>query len=83
MAPARIGGPTGLGIGGILLVLAISYFTGTNPLTILNMLNGVQRMTEVPGPSESGQVGAPADQLGKFTAVVLADTDTPWRERLG
>jgi len=36
MGPARAGG---LGIGGILLVLAVSYFTGTNPLTLLNMLN--------------------------------------------
>ncbi len=45
MGPARVGG---IGLGGIVLVLAISYFTGTNPLTLLNMINGVQ---EVTGPS--------------------------------
>jgi predicted metalloprotease len=85
MGPARMGGRGGLGIGGIVLVLAISYFTGTNPLTILNMLNGVQSMTEVSAPSESepGPVGAPNDQLGKFASIVLADTETTWHELLG
>jgi predicted metalloprotease len=85
MGPARMGGRGGLGIGGIVLVLAISYFTGTNPLTILNMLNGVQSMTEVSAPSESepGPVGAPSDQLGKFASIVLADTETTWHDLLG
>jgi predicted metalloprotease len=85
MGPARMGGRGGLGIGGIVLVLAISYFTGTNPLTILNMLNGVQNMTEVSAPSESepGPVGAPSDQLGKFASIVLADTETTWHDLLG
>jgi hypothetical protein len=85
MGPASMGGRGGLGIGGIVLVLAISYFTGTNPLTILNMLNGVQSMTEVSAPSESqpGPVGAPSDQLGKFASIVLADTETTWHDLLG
>ena len=41
MGPARVGG---IGLSGIVLVLAISYFTGTNPLTLLNMINGVQEV---------------------------------------
>jgi predicted metalloprotease len=49
MGPARIGG--GLGLGGIVLVLAISYFTGINPLTLINMLNGVEEITDS-SPSE-------------------------------
>lgn len=75
MGPARVGG---IGIGGIVLVLAISYFTGTNPLTLLNMLNGVQEMS---GPSvnqEPAPMGPPHDSLGKFASVVLADTETTW-----
>lgn len=83
MSPARVGGVGGLGIGGIILVLAVSYFTGTNPLTLLNMLDGVQNMTESSAPIEAGRIGAPSDQLGKFSSVVLADTETTWTGLLG
>ena len=84
MGPARLGGKGGLGIGTIVLALAVSYFTGANPLTILNLLTGVQSVTQVSAPStESGPVGAPGDQLGKFASVVLADTETTWRTLLG
>ena len=81
MGPARIGG--GLGLGGLVLVLAVSYFTGINPLTLIDMLNGVQDMTESSEPSEPAPIGAPNDQLGKFAAIVLADTETTWRQLLG
>jgi predicted metalloprotease len=83
MGPARVGSVGGLGIGGIVLVLAVSYFTGTNPLTLINMLSGVQSMTESSAPSESAPTGAPRDQLGKFASVVLADTETTWKQLLG
>ena len=80
MGPARIGG---IGLGGIILVLAVSYFTGTNPLTLINMLSEVQS----PGiPSVDDQPaprGAPSDRLGKFASIVLADTETTWRTLLG
>lgn len=82
MGPASIG-RGGLGIGTIVLALAVSYFTGVNPLTVLNLLTGVQTMTEVSAPTESGPVGAPQDQLGRFASVVLADTETTWRNLLG
>jgi uncharacterized protein len=80
MGPARIGG---LGLGGIVLVLAVSYFTGANPLTLINMLNGVQSMTESSAPPEPGTTGPSSDQLGKFASVVLADTETTWKALLG
>jgi len=83
MGPARVGGVGGLGIGGIVLVLAVSYFTGINPLTLINMLNGVQSMPESSAPSEPAPAGTPNDQLGKFASVVLADTETTWRQLLG
>ena len=83
MGPARIGGVGGLGLGGIVLVLAVSYFTGINPLTLINMLSGGQSMTESSAPSEPAPTGSPNDQLGKFAAVVLADTETTWKALLG
>lgn len=83
MGPARIRGAGGLGLGGIVLVLAVSYFTGANPLTILNMLNGVQSMTQSSDSTENGPTGPPGDQLGKFASIVLADTETTWKQLLG
>lgn len=86
MGPARIGGRGGFGIGTIVLVLAVSYFTGANPLTVFNMITGVQGVanTMAPSaPSESGPVGAPRDQLGRFASIVLADTETTWHNLLG
>ena len=83
MSPGRVGGVGGLGIGGIVLVLAVSYLTGTNPLTLINMLSGVQSVTESSAPSEPAATGAPSDQLGKFASVVLADTETTWKQLLG
>lgn len=75
MGPAGAGG---LGLGGILLVLAVSYFTGTNPLTLFNLLEGVPGVTST-APEESGTTGPPEDQLGKFASIVLADTEDTWR----
>lgn len=82
MAPARVGAGR-LGIVGIILLLAVSYFTGINPLTLLNMLNGVQEITDSSAPPESAPTGSPDDQLGKFASIVLADTETTWRQLLG
>jgi predicted metalloprotease len=83
MGPARVGGVGGLGIGGIVLVLVVSYFTGINPVTLLNMLSGVQSITESTPPSDTAPTGSPDDHLGKFASVVLADTETTWKQLLG
>lgn len=72
----------GLGLGGLVLILAVSFLTGTNPLTLLNLLNGVQEMTVPSEPDRPGPIGAPQDELGKFAAVVLADTETTWQTLL-
>ena len=77
MGPVRPG--VGIGLGGIVLVLAVSFLTGTNPLQILNMIGGIQdgavpSDVEAPGPTQPLQ-----DQLGKFASVVLADTEDTWR----
>src|SRR5438874_11662318 len=81
MGPARVGG--GLGLGGIVLILAVSYFTGINPVTLIDMVNGVQEITDSSVPAEPVPTGSPSDQLGKFSAIVLADTETTWRQLLG
>lgn len=70
----------GLGLGGVLLVLAVSYFTGTNPLVLLNALQGHQGF---PQPNEEqGPMGPPSDELGRFASIVLADTEETWHDLL-
>jgi predicted metalloprotease len=77
LGPVGLGG--GIGIGGIVLVLAVSFLTGTNPLQILNMIGGIQDVS-VPSQADAPTpTGAPSDQLGKFASVILADTEDTWR----
>lgn len=80
MGVARSG--AGLGLGGLVLVLAVSFLTGTNPLTLLNLLTGVQEITVPSKPDNPAPADAPSDSLGKFAAVVLADTEDTWRALL-
>lgn len=72
-------GAGGIGIGGIVLVLVVSYLTGTNPLTLLNMVETAQEVSSPSGPESPAPTGPLTDQLGKFSAVVLADTEDTWQ----
>src|SRR6476661_8142529 len=76
MGPVGIG--SGLGVGGLVLVLVVSFLTGTNPLVLLNMVENAQEGSS-PVADSPGQTGPPADELGKFAAVVLADTEDTWQ----
>jgi hypothetical protein len=64
----------GGGIGMLLIVLAVSCITGTNPLALL-------QMAEQAAPQQSTQAptGAPSnDPAAEFVAVVLGDTEETW-----
>lgn len=69
-----LGGGAKLGIGGILLALVISYFTGIDPSTLLQV-----------GEQVSSRVGTqPAtqppqnDEMSRFVSKVLASTEDTW-----
>ena len=68
-----------IGGGGILLVLLVSFLTGTNPLTLFNIIETVQENTSPPAMQAPAPSGPPSDRLGKFAAVVLADTEDTWK----
>ena len=64
----------GLGIGGLVLLLAVSYFTGQNPADLISGL-------DQSGLSTGGEqpAGPPIDdEASKFLKVVLADTEEVW-----
>ena len=75
-------GAGGIGIGGLVFVLLVSYLTGTNPLTLLNLVETAQEASAPSGSESPAPSGPPTDQLGKFAAVVLADTEDTWRALL-
>ena len=63
----------GGGIGMLILVLIISFLTGTNPLELMQQV-------EQTAPQSSAPTGAPAadDPQAQFVARVLADTEDTW-----
>ncbi|HET7714209.1 MAG TPA: neutral zinc metallopeptidase [Bauldia sp.] len=71
----RIGIPMGgrgggIGLVGILIILAILWFSG-----VFSDGGSPIGVGEQPG---GGSVGVPADEAGQFAAVVLADTEDTW-----
>jgi predicted metalloprotease len=76
MATGMVGG--GIGLGGLVLVLIVSFLTGVNPLQLLGGLSqvgGDQANTETRG-------GPPPtdDPQANMVSVVLADTEDVWSE---
>ena len=76
-----MGGPRrgiALSGGGILLLLAVAFLTGENPIQLLEAVSGPSVSVGPGGESESAQTGAPSDQLGQFSAAVLGSTEDVW-----
>ncbi len=80
----RIGRRGGLGIGGLIVVGLIAWATGINPALLIGGAeilmgdkSGSSTQSEQTAPS--GKTGAPQDELGKFAAVVLAQTEDVWK----
>ena len=74
----RVGG---LGIGGVLVALVLSYFTGIDPRTLLGMAESVQG-TQQSAP-ESGDRAGYDEYKRRKGSKVHAAVDTPgWKIRL-
>jgi predicted metalloprotease len=68
----------GLGCGGLLLVLGISYLTGTDPRQLLQSLQQSQPAEQQTGPAPAGP---PAhDRQADFARTVLKSTEEVWGE---
>ncbi len=64
----------GGGIGMLLIILAVSCLTGTNPLTLLQMAEQA-----APPQTQTAPTGAPSnDPAAEFISVVLGDTEETW-----
>jgi predicted metalloprotease len=64
------------GLGTIVVILIISWLTGTNPLQLLQQTGTGTDTYAVDSPVSTAQ----QDELSQFVKVVLADTEDVWNE---
>lgn len=70
-------GRGGLGLGGIVLALVVSYFLGVDPSTVINLINQAPQVADAPSTVHK----PPADDtMGRFVSKVLASTEDTWRD---
>jgi predicted metalloprotease len=73
-------GGGGLGIGAIIIVFAISYFTGISPQVLMSGAEMVTRGSNTASynPPTSGPAADPNDPMRTFIAHVLGGTEAVW-----
>ncbi len=83
---SSFGGGGGLGIGAIIILTLIGWATGINPQLLIG---GAQVLTGAGNSSYSqpqqttrSSNGAPTDQMGRFIASVLGETEGVWTKIL-
>jgi predicted metalloprotease len=72
-------GGRSIGIGSIAIALVASYFFGIDPGTVLSILEGGSGQGAAVQQSPAQQPPA-NDQMARFVATVLADTEDIWNE---
>ena len=75
MPLGRMGSVGGLGCGGLVLLVIVSFVFDIDPTALLEM----SESTRGPATAPSVEPGAtPSDELGQFASIVLADTEATW-----
>ncbi|MFG1361943.1 KPN_02809 family neutral zinc metallopeptidase [Xanthobacter versatilis] len=79
------GGRGGLGIGTIIIVGIVGWALGINPALLIGGLEAINGMSGGNAPQQqaaprTAPQGAPKDELGRFAAAVLAQTEDVWTE---
>jgi len=73
-------GGGGLGIGAIIVIFAISYFTGISPQVLMGGADMVARNSQsYTQPARTGQAVDPNDPMRNFLAHVLGQTEEVWK----
>jgi len=78
-----MGGGGGLGIGAMMVLGVIGWALGINPAILIG---GAQMMTQrqsaPPAQTRPAQTGSPTDDIGRFVAKILGETEDVWSELL-
>jgi hypothetical protein len=73
------GAGTGLGCGGVVLVLVISLLTGKDPMQLLQLLQQSQPAEQqTGGPAPGAPQPLPNDRQGQFARTILKSTEDVW-----
>ena len=76
-----IGRASGIGIGTLLLLTAISWVLGINPLYLIS---GAELLSGLRGQQQQAQPASPpkpgSDRTGEFVAAVLGSTEAQWKD---
>jgi len=75
----RFGGGKGLGIAGIVIVVAFGLLTGQDPIQILNQLTGQMSQTSTAVTPQTRKAPPANDQQADFVRAILGDTEDTWR----
>ena len=81
MPSGRRGG--GIGIGGIIILIILSFVFGINPLDMLTGGGGggsLPKQTEYQAPQQSGGDTVSNDEMKVFVSKVLGTTERTWQE---
>ena len=73
-------GRGGIGIGTIVVALVASYFLGLDPRLVMGVLGGGDIGAPAQVQVPAGPAPKPADDIGRFVSVVVADTEDVWRQ---
>ncbi|MDD1968712.1 neutral zinc metallopeptidase [Pseudomonas putida] len=76
----RIGGK-GLGLGGIVIIVAIGLLTGQDPMQILGQIAGQMGQQQTSAVTPQTRQAPPAnDEQAEFVRAILGDTEDTWRQ---
>ena len=76
----RIGGK-GLGLGGIVIIVAIGLLTGQDPMRILSEITGQMGSDQTAAVNPQTRQAPPAnDEQAEFVRAVLGDTEDTWQQ---
>src|SRR5262249_12055551 len=73
----------GLGIGTVLLLTAVGWAFGINPLYLIGgaeMLSGLWGTQQTPSTPQTTKTGNVSDRTGEFVAAVLGSTESQWKD---
>ncbi len=76
-------GKGGLGIGAVVVLTLIGWATGINPAALIGGAEQVQQtLNPQQQQAQQGRQGAPSDEMGRFVAKVLGETEDVWSKQL-
>lgn len=75
-------GKGGLGIGAVVVLTLIGWVTGINPAALIGGAEQVQQQMAPQQQAQQGKQGAPSDEMGRFVAKILGETEDVWSKQL-